>query len=100
MIFFGMLLLIVPGVIAALMFWPFTYILVDTDAPGLDCLSRAREITQNTWGSVILLFLTSFGLSILGGLACCVGLIFTTPLAHLMFAVAYCRMTGQPTARG
>jgi DNA-directed RNA polymerase subunit RPC12/RpoP len=100
MIAFGIILLIVPGIIAALMFWPFLYVLVDTNAPGLDCFSRAREITQNTWGNVILLWLTAFGLGILGVLACCVGTLFTTPLVMLIFAVAYCRMTGQPTARG
>jgi phage FluMu protein Com len=100
MIVFGLILLIVPAVIAALMFWPFLYVLVDTDAPGLDCLSRAREITRNTWGTVILLWLTAFGLGILGALACCVGSIFSTPLVLLLFTVAYCRMTGQPTARG
>jgi len=98
MLVFGLILLIVPGIIVALMFWPFLYVLVDTDAPGMECLSRAREITRNTWGTVFLLWLTAVGLSILGVLACCVGLLFTGPLSMMLFAVAYCRMTGQPTA--
>jgi uncharacterized membrane protein len=99
MIVFGLLLLVVPGVILSLMFWPFMYVLVDTDAPGMQCLSRAMEITRNTWGTVLLLWLVAFGLGILGVLACCVGTVFTVPLTLLLFAVAYCRMTGQPTAR-
>jgi hypothetical protein len=98
MVGFGFILLIVPGVILALMFWPFMYVLVDTDPPGMQCLSRAMEITRNTWGTIILLWLTAFGLGILGVLACCFGVLFTAPLSMLLFAVVYCRMTGQPTA--
>jgi hypothetical protein len=33
---------------------------------------------------------------LLGFIACFVGLIFTTPFVLLIFAVAYCRMSGQP----
>jgi predicted Zn finger-like uncharacterized protein len=98
MIGVGFVLLIVPAIILALMFWPFLYVLVDADPPGMGCISRAREITRNTWGSVFLLWLTTVGLLFLGALACCVGLLFTIPLSTLLFAVAYCRMTGQPTA--
>jgi phage FluMu protein Com len=97
MVLFGLLLLIVPSILAGLTFWPYLYVLVDTDAPGLDCLSRAREITRNTWGTIFVLWLTSMGLGMLGELACFVGLIFTTPLVMMLFAVAYCRMTGQRT---
>ncbi len=94
----GFMLLIVPGVIAMLMFWPFMYVLVDSDLAGMGCLSRAREITRNTWGAIFLIWLTSLGINFLGALACCVGLLFTAPLSMLLFAVAYCRMTGQSTA--
>jgi DNA-directed RNA polymerase subunit RPC12/RpoP len=94
----GFILLIVPGLIAMLMFWPFIYVLVDSDLPGVGCLWRAREITRNTWGAILLIWLTSFGLNLLGVLACCVGVLFTAPLSMLLFAVAYCRMTGQSTA--
>ena len=91
----GILLFIVPGIIVALMLWPYAYVLVDQNPPGLDCLSRAKQITRNNWGEVFLLGLASLGINILGMLACCVGLIFTIPLTSLMMAVAYCRMTGQ-----
>jgi len=99
MLIFGLMLLVVPAIILALMFWPYMFVLVDTDAPGMECLSRAKEITRHTWGTVFLLWLTSFGLYILGALACGVGLLVAIPLILLLFAVAYCRMTGQPTAR-
>ena len=96
----GTILCIVPGIIVALMFWPYAYLLVDKDPPGIDCLSRAKEITENNWGAVFLIGLVSFGINLLGLAACCVGLIFTAPLTTLMMAVAYCRMTGQRTTEG
>jgi len=94
----GLCFCLAPGVILASMLWPFAYVLVDTDPPGLDALSRATDITKNNIGAGLLLALASFGISILGASACVVGLFFTTPFVLLLFAVAYCDMTGQPTA--
>jgi uncharacterized membrane protein len=98
MVGLGFLACVVPGILLALTFWPFAYLLVDRDLPGLEPLSKAREITRPNWGSVFVLSLATIGINLLGLLACCVGLIFTSPLTLLMFAVAYCRMTGQRTA--
>ena len=94
-----MVLCLIPGIIVALIFWPFGYVLADEDLPGIDCLSRAKEITDGNWGAVALIFLAGIGINILGALALCVGLLFTIPLTTLMWAVAYCQMTGQRTAR-
>jgi len=98
MIVFGFLLLIIPAIILTLMFWPYLYVLVDTDPPGVDCLGRAREITRGTWLTIIAIYFVTVGVNMLGTLACCVGLIFTIPLSLLFYTVAYCRMTGQVTA--
>jgi uncharacterized membrane protein len=94
----GTLLCCVPGLIVQLMFWPYTFVLIDENPSGVDCLWRAKEITQGNWGSIFILFLAFLGLILLGYLACGIGVIFTGPLAALMFAVAYCHMTGQRTA--
>lgn len=98
MLMVGFAACIVPGVIVALMFWPFAWVLIDEDSPGIDCLWRARELTRGNWGSAFLLALVGFGLVLLGFAACCIGFIFTFPLAQLLPAVAYCRMTGQRTS--
>lgn len=80
-----------------LRYWPTTYVLIDQDPPGTSCLRIASELTQGHR-------LTSFGLAILAGvvamggyLALCIGILFAVPIGHLMFAVAYCDLTGQPT---
>ncbi len=99
-LFVGFLLCIAPCIFVALMFWPYLFVLVDTNPPGIDCLKRAKQLTDGNWGAAFLLGLASVGIVLLGALMLCVGVIFTAPLASLLFAVAYCRMTGQRTAMG
>lgn len=98
MLVLGLFACIVPGIIVALMFWPFVYVLVDRNPPGAGALSEAREITEGNWGAVVLLYLAMLGFIVLGLLACGVGVIFALPLTILMFAVAYAKMAGHRTA--
>lgn len=98
MAFIGGMLCVIPGIIVMLMFWPYVFVLIDENPGGVDCLWRSKEITQGNWGSVFILALVWFALILLGYMALCLGVIFTMPLASLMFAVAYCHMTGQRTA--
>lgn len=98
MLYIGLLLCIIPGIIIALMFWPFQYVIVDDTSPHQSALSRAKDLTEGNWGAVILLVLASIAFNLLGLLACGIGLLFTIPLTVLMFAVAYCRMAGHRTA--
>lgn len=94
----GFLLLIVPGVIVALAFWPFMFLIVDRDLGVIESFRRSAEIASGNYGSSFLLWLVLVGLTLLGVLAFCVGVIFAVPLANLMFAVAYCLMSGQAVA--
>jgi hypothetical protein len=99
MIVVGFILLFIPGIILALMFWPMTYIIVDRNTGVLDSLQQAREITSGNFMAVFVLGLASFGINLLGLLACGVGMLFSIPLGILLFAVAYCGMTGQLATR-
>lgn len=98
MVGLGCLLCIIPGIILGLMFGPFLYVLVDDDLPGIDCLWRAKEITEGNRLSYFVIIVACIGINLLGFLALCVGLIFTAPLTSVISAVAYCKMTGQRTA--
>lgn len=98
MVLLGLLCLIIPGIIVSLMFFPYSYVLVDEDPPGVDCLWRAKTYTSGNLGSIFVLFLAMFGINMLGVCALGIGLVFTIPLTSLMFAVAYCKMSGQRTA--
>lgn len=94
--FLGFLLLIIPGIIVALMFWPFSFILVDRNLPGIDSFSEARKVTSGN-------LLNLFGLSILLGLITIlgavvtlgIGLIFIIPFTYMAQTVAYAEMTNQ-----
>uniref|UniRef100_A0A7C2P3P9 Uncharacterized protein n=1 Tax=Schlesneria paludicola TaxID=360056 RepID=A0A7C2P3P9_9PLAN len=79
------------------MFWPYVFVLVDEDPPGIECLSRSKDYTAQNWGAVFVLVLAAFAINLLGVCALGIGLIFTAPLTSLMMAVAYCKMSGQRT---
>lgn len=95
----GFLLLIIPGIIVTLMLWPFTYVIIDRNVGVFESYRLAHEATSGNYMSVFVLGLAAVGISLAGLLACGVGLIFAAPLTSLLFAVAYCGMTGQLGSR-
>lgn len=97
MISLGFLACVIPGFILGLMFCCYAYLLIDEDLPGIECLSRAREVTKDNLVALLVLLVAAIGINFLGLLMFCVGIIATIPLTGLMFAVAYCKMTGQRT---
>jgi phage FluMu protein Com len=98
MVFFGLLALIVPGIILVLMFSQYKYLIIDQNLGVIDSLSRSKELTDGNKGTLFLLALVAIGLEIAGMLALCVGVIPVIPFLSLMSAVTYLAMTGQPTA--
>lgn len=99
MVGFGMLACLIPGIIWAMMYFSYVYALVDEDPRGMQCLSLARAAAKDNLGAILVLFIASIGINILGFLMFCVGIIATVPLTALILAVAYCKMTGQRTAK-
>ena len=95
----GFVMCIVPGIILVLMWWPAYYVSVDAKADVIESFSVAKTITENNWGTTILLWLVSGGISILGVLALCVGIIFAAPLISMLWATAYLMMSGQLSTR-
>ena len=97
-LYIGLALCIVPGIIFALMFWPYAYLIVDQDLGAMESLRRAKEITDGSWGAVFLIGLLAFLITLAGLAACGIGLLFAIPLTSMMMAVAYCRLAGLRTA--
>jgi len=93
--FLGFLLLVVPGVLMLLAFWPFYFLIVDRKASVLESFSVAATITKGNWGSAFVLWIMSVGIILLGCFAICIGMLFAAPLVSMMFAVAYLMMSGQ-----
>lgn len=96
LILFGSIfLLFVPFVILMLLFWPFTFVVIDKDAAFGDAFSMAREVSRNNVGGIFLIFIVSVLVVIVGLLALCFGVFFAQALITLYFATAYLMMGGQ-----
>jgi hypothetical protein len=92
---FGLLACIVPGIILALMFWPTYYLVLEEKAGIIESFSVARHVTEGNFATAIALWLLSVGVTILGFLMLCIGILFAAPLVSLFWATAYLMMSGQ-----
>lgn len=85
----------IAGIVLYIIFSQYQYLIIDRNVGVIDSLMLSRDVTAGNRLMIFILGLIYFGLSMLGILACCIGLVFTLPLAMLTFAVAYLMMTGQ-----
>ena len=94
----GLLLCVVPGIIAIFMFWPAQMLLVDRNIGIMESLSQAKEITAGNKLALFVIMLVAGGISLLGNMVPAVGVIIAIPMVTLMMHVTYIKMTGQRTA--
>jgi len=95
----GLILLIVPGIILAIMWHFFGYVIVqDTTTGPIDAMRRSAEITKGYRWQLLGLGLLLFLINIAGALACGVGIIFTYGITAIAVAYAYRVLSGQPVA--
>jgi hypothetical protein len=91
----GVLACIVPGILWALWFWPFYFLLIEERASIMGSFSLASKITEGNRATAFILALCGMGIVLLGCLALCVGMLFALPLVSVMWATAYLMMSGQ-----
>ncbi|WP_290370677.1 hypothetical protein [Ruania suaedae] len=72
--------------------------IIDRGLPWLEGLKVSVQLVQQNAGSTILLVLAIIGISILGALACGLGLLIALPMAMVATAYAYRSFSGQPIA--
>ncbi len=89
MVFFGILLLVVPGIYLALRYGQFMAAIVDRDMGVMDAFSYSSSLTMNNKLQLFVLWLLSMLVILAGMLACGVGLIFASPVVWLATLVAY-----------
>lgn len=51
------LFLIIPGLIFILVFWPYSFMLIDRNLPGIDAFTESRKITRGNLLSMFLIYL-------------------------------------------
>lgn len=86
---------LIPGLLVVCLFFPFAYVLIAENTPGIECFARSQVITKGNLLQIFVLLLAMVGINLLGLMAVCVGVLFTIPLTQLFTAVAYLKMTGQ-----
>ena len=85
----GLILLVIPGVIVALMLsFPF-YLILDKGMKPMDAIKESARITKGHRWQLLLLYITLFALNLVGVLAVVVGLLVTLPISGLAFVYAY-----------
>jgi len=85
----GLLLLIVPGIIAALAFYFTQYLIVERKLWPFEALKESARITKGHRWQLALFSLALFGLNILGALALLIGLLVTIPVSMLAVVHVY-----------
>jgi uncharacterized membrane protein len=99
MVGIGLVLLIVPGVIVAIVFAFYGFHIVDTGSTDpIGALRRSAEITRGHRWQLFLFGLLLIGLNLLGILLLVVGVLFTSGISLLAVAYVYRRLSPAPAA--
>lgn len=97
-VMFGLLLLIVPGIILGLGFSLTIPLIVDREMGTIDAMKESWRLTTGQKLPIFLWGLLAIVLFLLGLLACCVGVVLVGPILQVAFAFIYLRISGQRTA--
>lgn len=95
----GLVLLIVPGVILAIVFAFYGFHIVDTDSTDpIGALRRSADITRGHRWQLFLFGLLLIGLNLLGLLLLIVGVLITSGISLLAVGYVYRRLSPAPVA--
>ncbi len=89
----GLLLLIVPGIIWAVKFQFYAYLIVDKNLGPLQALSRSSEVTQGKKWALFKFNLVNGLVAVSGIFALGVGLLITVPVTQLSMAMLYRKLS-------
>ena len=95
----GLLLLIVPGVILALMFMFSALIVIDRELGPIDAMAESNRITRGHKWSLLGLTLILLLINLVGVLVFVVGLLVSLPVTLLAFTHAYRVLSGSAETR-
>ncbi|MEO7097547.1 MAG: hypothetical protein ABI175_30075 [Polyangiales bacterium] len=93
-VFFGMILLIVPGIIAALGLSLTQYYVIDREMGPMEALRASWDAMKGNKGRMFGFMWAAFGIMLLGALACCMGTLAAAPTVGVAMAIIYLRVSG------
>ena len=85
----GLILLIVPGVILALMFSMTSFLIVSRDMKAIDAIKESMRITEGNRLELFLLMIALLGINILGAICLVVGLLVSVPVSLFALISAF-----------
>lgn len=94
----GLVLLIIPGIIWAILTAFTMYFVIDEGQDAVTAIKSSIALVRANVGGTIMLGLISLGVAVLGLLALCVGIIVAIPVIYVAAAYAYRVFRGQPVA--
>lgn len=93
-VIFGVILLIVPGIIFAIMFHFYSYLIVDKKMSPIEALKESKKLTSGSKWQLFLFGLVLGLLNIAGILALFVGLLITVPVTMIAYAYVFRKLQG------
>ncbi len=94
----GLILLIVPGIIAAAGFLFTSYLVIDRGMGPIEALKGSWHLTKGNRWRILLLLLAIIALNIIGLVLLIVGLVVTIPVTMLALVHAYRTLSGRADA--
>lgn len=88
-VFVGIILLVVPGVIWALKYQFYGYLIIDKGLKPKEALAKSNEMTQGKLGKLFLFGLALLGVNLIGVLLLGIGLLVTIPISLLAVGKVY-----------
>ncbi len=90
----GCCLLLVPGLVIYLGLFVTWYYVADSRMGPIDALRASWLATRGHKGDLCILLLSYFGISLLGVLSCCVGIVGSEAFCAVATAIIYLRLSG------
>lgn len=94
-VFAGFVLLIVPGIIWAIKYQFYVYLIVDKGLSPTEAIKRSGEITAGNKGKLFWLAILFILINIAGALCLLVGLLATVPTTMVAMAYVYRKLLGE-----
>jgi len=94
----GLILCIVPGIIAMFLLYFTNMSLVDRNLPAFEAVKASAEFARAHVGPLLLTALVAILTNIVGACLCLVGLLVSMPVTVIMAAVAFRILQGRPIA--
>jgi hypothetical protein len=91
---FGLILLVVPGIIVALGFANAPFYVIDQRLGPVEALRASWRSTDGQKGELFLLSLAEIGITLVGLLAACLGIFVAVPVMLVARAIVYTKMSG------